>query len=183
MPQMVHACADTDDPDLALARVLHLVTAVVRRSAYLVLLLENPPALRELALLCGASPWIAEQMAQHPALLDEFLDRTSLYSAPCKAELQSQLQQQVARLKPDDLEAQMNALRYFKAAQVLRVAASELGERLPVMKVSDNLTWIARFSTQLKMLCVKPVLILLSFSYHLHSQPTLLWKLLPLASK
>ncbi|KZX58170.1 bifunctional glutamine synthetase adenylyltransferase/deadenyltransferase [Halioglobus sp. HI00S01] len=143
MPQMVHACADTDDPDLALARVLHLVTAVVRRSAYLVLLLENPPALRELALLCGASPWIAEQMAQHPVLLDEFLDRTSLYSAPCKAELQSQLQQQVARLKPDDLEAQMNALRYFKAAQVLRVAASELGERLPVMKVSDNLTWIA----------------------------------------
>ena len=49
----------------------------------------------------------------------------------------------MARLAPDDLEAQMDALRYFKASQVLRVAASELSGRLPLMKVSDNLTWIA----------------------------------------
>ena len=48
---------------------------MVRRSAYLVLLLENPPALGELVTLCGASPWIAEQMSRHPVLLDEFLDR------------------------------------------------------------------------------------------------------------
>ncbi|QFU74210.1 bifunctional [glutamate--ammonia ligase]-adenylyl-L-tyrosine phosphorylase/[glutamate--ammonia-ligase] adenylyltransferase [Halioglobus maricola] len=143
MPQLIRCCADTDDPDLALTRVLPLVVSVVRRSAYLALLLENPPALRELAVLCGASPWIAEQMAKQPVLLDEFLDRASLYNAPDKDELQNQLQQQVARLNADDLEAQMNALRYFKAAQVLRVAASELSGRLPVMKVSDNLTWIA----------------------------------------
>ena len=143
MPQLLRACGETANPDLALERVLPLVVAVVRRSAYLVLLLENPPALAELALLCGASPWIAEQMARHPVLLDEFLDRASLYNAPGKEELRSLLQQQVARLAPDDLEAQMDTLRYFKAAQVLRVAASEIADRLPVMKVSDNLTWIA----------------------------------------
>ena len=143
MPQLLRACGETDNPDLALERVLPLVVAVVRRSAYLVLLMENPPALAELALLCGASPWIAEQMARHPVLLDEFLDRASLYNAPGKDELRNLLQQQVARLAPDDLEAQMDTLRYFKAAQVLRVAASEIADRLPVMKVSDNLTWIA----------------------------------------
>lgn len=143
MPQLIHACAEVADPDLALSRVLPLVIAVVRRSAYLVLLMENPAALEELALLCGASPWIAEQMARHPALLDEFLDRASLYSAPDKDELRNQLTREVARLATDDLEAQMDALRYFKASQVLRVAASEIGGRLPVMKVSDNLTWIA----------------------------------------
>ena len=143
MPQLVCACAEVEDPDLALARVLPLVVAVVRRSAYLVLLMENPAALEELALLCGASPWIAEQMARHPVLLDEFLDRASLYSAPDRGELQNQLAREVARLATDDLEAQMNALRYFKASQVLRVAASEIAGRLPVMKVSDNLTWIA----------------------------------------
>jgi hypothetical protein len=37
----------------------------------------------------------------------------------------------------------MEALRYFKASQVLRVAASELAERLPLMKVSDKLSFIA----------------------------------------
>ncbi len=143
MPQLLRACAETDYPDLALERVLPLVVAVVRRSAYLVLLLENPPALAELAMLCGASPWIAEQMSRHPVLLDELLDRASLYHPPDKQELRSLLTQQVARLATDDLEAQMYALRYFKAAQVLRVAASEVAGRLPVMKVSDNLTWIA----------------------------------------
>ena len=143
MPQLLRACAEAEDPDLALARVLPLVVAVVRRSAYLVLLLENPPAMAELVALCGASPWIAEQLARQPVLLDELLDRASLYTAPDKGALESELRQQVARLAPDDLEAQMDALRYFKASHVLRVAASELVGRLPLMQVSDNLTWIA----------------------------------------
>ncbi|MBP6723878.1 MAG: bifunctional [glutamate--ammonia ligase]-adenylyl-L-tyrosine phosphorylase/[glutamate--ammonia-ligase] adenylyltransferase [Halioglobus sp.] len=143
MPQLLRACAEADDPDLALARLLPLVVAVVRRSAYLVLLLENHPAMADLVALCAASPWIAEQLARHPVLLDELLDRASLYTAPDKSLLEAQLRQQVARLAPDDLEAQMEALRYFKAAHVLRVAASELVGRLPLMQVSDKLTWIA----------------------------------------
>jgi len=152
MPQLLRACVEATnpgadaaavDPDLALQRVLPLVAAVVRRSAYLVLLLENRPALAELVALCGASPWISEQLTRNPVLLDELLDRASLYTAPDKARLHDELRQQVARLAVDDLEAQMDALRYFKAAQVLRVAASELVGRLPLMQVSDNLTWIA----------------------------------------
>jgi glutamate-ammonia-ligase adenylyltransferase len=158
MPQLLRACAEVaapaeddpahgdsrrGDPDLAVQRVLPLVAAVVRRSAYLVLLLENPPALVELVMLCGASPWISEQLVRNPVLLDELLDRASLYTAPDKELLRDELRQQVARLAIDDLEAQMDALRYFKASHVLRVAASELVGRLPLMQVSDKLTWIA----------------------------------------
>jgi glutamate-ammonia-ligase adenylyltransferase len=158
MPTLLLACAelaeaDPDavggsdsvlvDPDLAVQRVLPLVAAVVRRSAYLVLLLENRPALADLLLLCAASPWIADQLTRNPVLLDELLDRRSLYTAPDKALLADELRQQVARLAVDDLESQMDALRYFKAAHVLRVAASERVGRLPVMQVSDKLTWIA----------------------------------------
>ena len=143
MPQLLRACAEVVDPDLAVQRVLPLVAAVVRRSAYLALLLENPPALAELVALCGTSPWISEQLAHKPVLLDELLDRASLYTAPDKELLRDELRQQVARLGLDDLEAQMDALRYFKASHVLRVAASELVGRLPLMQVSDKLTWIA----------------------------------------
>lgn len=143
MPQLLRQCVSAPDPDLSLERVLPLVAAVLRRSAYFVLLLENPQALRELVVLCGASPWIAQQLAKHPVLLDELLDRANLYSAPDKSLLQQELRQQVARLAEDDLEAQMDALRYFKASHVLRVAASEIEGRLPLMQVSDKLTWIA----------------------------------------
>ncbi len=143
MPQLLQACAETGDPDAALERLMPLVVSVLRRSAYLALLLENPPAMHELVSLCAASPWIARQMSQSPVLLDELLNRESLYTAPDKSLLQDELRQQVARLGLDDLEAQMDALRYFKASHVLRVAASELAGRLPLMQVSDKLSWIA----------------------------------------
>ncbi len=143
MPQLLHACGEVENPGLALQRVLPLVEAVVRRSAYLALLMENPSALKELVTLCHASPWISEQLARSPVLLDELLDGASLYTAPDKTLLHDELRQQVARLLPGDLEGQMDVLRYFKAAHVLRVAASELSGRLPLMQVSDKLTYIA----------------------------------------
>lgn len=143
MPLLIEACAGVGQPDLALQRILPLVRAVLRRSAYLILLMENPPALAELVALCGASPWIAALLAAQPALLDELLDRSSLYSAPDRERLQEELRRQVDRLPLADLEGQMDALRYFKAAHVLRVAASECLGRLPLMKVSDKLSFIA----------------------------------------
>ncbi|MFK7977049.1 MAG: bifunctional [glutamate--ammonia ligase]-adenylyl-L-tyrosine phosphorylase/[glutamate--ammonia-ligase] adenylyltransferase [Halioglobus sp.] len=143
IPRLVSSCAEVEHPDLALQRVLPLVLAIARRSVYLAMLLENPPALTELVLLCSASPWISDQLEHNPVLLDELLDRASLYTAPDKNLLRDELRQQVSRLPLGDLEAQMDALRYFKASHVLRVAASELVGRLPLMKVSDKLTWIA----------------------------------------
>ncbi len=143
MPRLLLAAASSSDPSATLLRILPLVEAVLRRTAYLVLLIENPAALRELVVLCAASPWISTQLAQHPVLLDELLNAGTLYVAPEKHVLQSDLQQQVLRLQWDDLEAHMETLRYFKLAHVLRVAASEVNGTLPLMKVSDYLTWIA----------------------------------------
>ncbi|MEM9254514.1 MAG: bifunctional [glutamate--ammonia ligase]-adenylyl-L-tyrosine phosphorylase/[glutamate--ammonia-ligase] adenylyltransferase [Pseudomonadota bacterium] len=148
MPRVMQACVEMQicgegSADLALTRLLPLVSAVVRRSAYLVLLLENPNALQDLVRLSAASPWIAEQMSRHPVLLDELLDHVSLFSAPDRGALRDELRQRTARLEQNDLEAQMDALRYFKAAHVLRVAVSEVSGRLPLMAVSDKLTLIA----------------------------------------
>jgi glutamate-ammonia-ligase adenylyltransferase len=143
MPRLLAACAEHAQADQALLRLLPLVQSVARRSAYLVLLMENPPALNELVLLCAASPWISEQLSRSPALLDELLDQRDLYSAPDKQLLRDSLRQEMSRLAPDDLEANMDALRYFKSAQVLHIAASEITGRLPLMQVSDKLTFLA----------------------------------------
>ncbi|MEE4659010.1 MAG: bifunctional [glutamate--ammonia ligase]-adenylyl-L-tyrosine phosphorylase/[glutamate--ammonia-ligase] adenylyltransferase, partial [Halieaceae bacterium] len=143
MPKLLSACAGVDGGATALERLLPLVQAVVRRSAYLALLLENPRALDELVLLCAASPWISAEIARNPVLLDELLDASDLYSAPDRQALADELGQQLTRLAPDDLEASMDALRYFKASQQLRVAASEVTGRLPLMQVSDKLTFLA----------------------------------------
>ena len=143
MPLLIVACAERPDGAETLTRTLPLVQGILRRSAYLVLLIENPEALRQLARLCGESLWIAEQISRYPALLDELLDPRTLYTPADKASIAQDLRQQLLRVPSDDLEGQMEALRYFRRAQGLRVAACEVTGALPLMKASDNLTWLA----------------------------------------
>ena len=143
MPMLLLALAEVECPSRTLGRVLQLVEAVLRRTAYLVLLLENPGACNQLVRLCSDSPWIARQLAETPLLLDELLNAENLYHPPTKSELQDDLRQQMLRIPYEDLEEQMESLRHFKKAHILRVAASELRGTLPLMKVSDYLTWIA----------------------------------------
>ncbi|WP_109513503.1 bifunctional [glutamate--ammonia ligase]-adenylyl-L-tyrosine phosphorylase/[glutamate--ammonia-ligase] adenylyltransferase [Pseudomonas ovata] len=143
IPRLLAQAVEHDNPDLVLERVLPLVEAVARRSAYLVLLTENPDALRRLLTLCAASPWIAEQIARFPLLLDELLNEGRLFSPPQAPELTAELHERLIRIPEDDLEQQMEALRHFKLAHGLRVAASEINGSLPLMKVSDYLTWLA----------------------------------------
>lgn len=143
VPRLMAHIVEHDDPDLALERVLPLVERVARRSAYLVLLSENPGALQRLIRLCAGSPWIAEQITRFPLLLDELLNEGRLFSPPLAPELAAELRERLARIPEDDLEQQMEALRHFKLAHSLRVAASEIAGTLPLMKVSDYLTWLA----------------------------------------
>ena len=143
IPRLLAQAVEQDDPDLVLERVLPLVEAVARRSAYLVLLTENPGALQRLLELCAGSPWIAEQIARFPLLLDELLNAGRLFSPPQALELAAELRERLTRIPEDDLEQQMEALRHFKLAHRLRVAASEIAGTLPLMKVSDYLTWLA----------------------------------------
>ncbi|QHC93570.1 bifunctional [glutamate--ammonia ligase]-adenylyl-L-tyrosine phosphorylase/[glutamate--ammonia-ligase] adenylyltransferase [Pseudomonas sp. R84] len=143
IPRLLAQAVEHANPDLVLERVLPLVEAVARRSAYLVLLTENPGALRRLLTLCAASPWIAEQITRFPLLMDELLNEGRLFKPPLAPELAAELRERLTRIPEDDLEQQMEALRHFKLAHRLRVAASEIAGSLPLMKVSDYLTWLA----------------------------------------
>ncbi|WP_278955936.1 bifunctional [glutamate--ammonia ligase]-adenylyl-L-tyrosine phosphorylase/[glutamate--ammonia-ligase] adenylyltransferase [Aquipseudomonas alcaligenes] len=143
VPRLLAQAVEHADPDLVLERVLPLVEAVARRSAYLVLLTENPGALQRLMTLCAASPWIAEQITRFPLLLDELLNEGRLFKPPLAPELAAELRERLTRIPEDDLEQQMEALRHFKLAHGLRVAASEIAGTLLLMKVSDYLTWLA----------------------------------------
>lgn len=143
MPLFIEAAGQHPQADLAFSRCLPLIESVLRRTAYLVLLLENPSALQRLILLCAASPWIAEELARYPVLLDELLNADTLFAPPQKEQLLAELRQQLLRIPQDDLEEQMRVLRIFKKSHVLRIAASDLQGTLPLMKVSDYLSWVA----------------------------------------
>ena len=143
IPKLLRALKQAQQPQQALTRLLPFVEAVARRSAYLLLLIENPQALAQLVKLCDASSWIAERLTKHPALLDELINPSSLYQIPTQVELAQELRQHMLRIEPTDLEAQMEGLRYFRWAQALKIAACEVTGVLPLMRVSDCLTYLA----------------------------------------
>ncbi len=143
LPMLIGAVGAVVQPTTTLQRVIGLLEAVAGRSAYLALLVENPMALSQLVQLCAAGPWIARQLTRHPILLDELLDPRSLYAPLDKSALAQELLTLMEPVPDQDLERQMEALRWFKQANVLRVAAADITAAMPLMVVSDHLTEIA----------------------------------------
>ncbi len=142
MPCLLDELSTIRKPGRALPRVLDLIAAIVRRSVYLSLLIEYPAALKQMMHLCAASPWIANLLVRYPVLLDQLLDPRELYVIPDKQQLSEELEIIMQAVK-DDEEAQMEALRKFKQARVLHVAAKDIAGAMSVFEVSEQLTWIA----------------------------------------
>ena len=143
IPLLLAEPVDQADRDIAVIRTLSVVGAVIGRSNYIALLVEHPDALRTLMRLCGASSWITSHIAEQPALLDTLLDRRQLYRPPSRDELAATLANDQTALTEFDLEARMNALRRFQKRAVLRVAAADVTDAMPLMIVSDKLTEVA----------------------------------------
>ncbi len=143
MPLLLGAVGQAEAPDTTLERVLRLIETITRRTAYLALLVENPVALSQLVRLCAASTFIANLLSHAPLLLDELLDARILYTPPGRAALEAELDGRLANIDGGDVEQQMETLRRFKQAGVLRVAAADVMEAMPLMVVSDHLTDIA----------------------------------------
>ena len=143
LPLVLRAVVATENPDVVLERILRLLEAVASRNVYFSLLAENPLALSQLVKLATASAWIVHHITQSPILLDELLDPRALYRPLTRKELTAQLQQEFSSIERSDVEQVMVALRHFKQANVLRVAATDIMGTIPIMVVSDYLTDIA----------------------------------------
>ena len=143
MPLLLKKVWKGNDPVDTLERILPIITAIVRRTVYLVLLSENPPALKHLVKLCSISPWVADYIAQAPILLDELLNPQQFYSPVSKQDLTTELHLRLLRIDENDLEQQMDQLRHFANAHKLRAAANEVQGTLTLMQVSDYLTNLA----------------------------------------
>jgi glutamate-ammonia-ligase adenylyltransferase len=142
LPKLLMAVAQQPNPVLTLERALQVLEAILRRSIYLVLLYENSHAIDSLVRLCSASPWLTEQLARHPALFDQLAQAETLDQLS-DAETLKEEAMLIYRQASGDEEHFMDQLRIWRHAQVFKVAVSDLEGLLPVMQVSDRLTWIA----------------------------------------
>ncbi len=126
-----------------LRRILAILEAMGKRSAYFALLAESPAVRLRLVEICRRGDFLARRIAAYPLLLDELIDARAFEDLPPRAALERELDTGLARAPEDDPELQVEALCHFQRAAVFRVAVADLSGRLPVMRVSDRLTEIA----------------------------------------
>ncbi|CAM4181317.1 bifunctional [glutamate--ammonia ligase]-adenylyl-L-tyrosine phosphorylase/[glutamate--ammonia-ligase] adenylyltransferase [Vibrio neonatus] len=143
MPKLLYTVLSHPEGEFGLERVLTVLAKIVTRTTYLELLDEHPAALEQLVRLCTASPMITELLGRYPILLDELLDPQQLYKPVELSSYKSELRDYLARIPEEDMEQQMEALRQFKQTCILRIAAADIAGVLPVMQVSDHLTYLA----------------------------------------
>ena len=143
MPHLLSEVCTHQDAAVLLTRITPLLSSIITRTTYLELLSEYPGTLKHLIRLCAASPMVASQLSRYPLLLDELLDPNRLYQPTATDAYRDELRQYLLRVPEEDEEQQLEAMRQFKQAQLLHIAAADIAGTLPVMKVSDHLTWLA----------------------------------------
>lgn len=144
-PELIGAAAAQADSDAALQRLLVLLTALVRRSAYLALLVERVAARSRLVGLIGSSPWIAERLAATPAALDELLDER--LSTPATRGAVARQMRALPGLTLSGEEA-AEQLRELNELQRLKVAAAVVEGELTAADSERALTQLAEYSVR-----------------------------------
>ncbi len=143
MPRLLELAADARRPARAVSRSLTVLESVLRRSAYIALLNENRLAAERLVRLCEKSAYIARELERYPVLLDELL-QPSLKAGPLTRDvLEAELETRLPGERGGDEEQQMERLVQFQRANLFRVAVADFSGDLPIMKVSDSLTFLA----------------------------------------
>lgn len=140
---VLEECRATEAPAQTAERVLLVIQAVTGRATYLTLLDESAIARAHLVRLCAASRWVAEHIAATPAVLDTLMDPRTLFAPPDREAMRRELGARLAQIAVQDTEAGMDVLRRYRSEVTVRIAAADVAGVLPLVKVSDHLTWLA----------------------------------------
>ncbi len=148
MPGLLVSLKDNEQPAIVLQRVLSIVERILRRSAYVALLNENPVVRNRLVGLCDRNAWLAEEIGRYPLLLDELLDARLHTAGLTREEMQEELERRFEGPSETDSERHIEILAQFQRATLFRIAVADVTGNLPIMKVSDRLTELAEIILQ-----------------------------------
>jgi len=143
MPLLMRSLQERQRPNPILERILRVIGQILRRSAYVSLLNENPAVLERLVGLCENSAFLAQEIARYPSLLDELLDPRLLSATAIATGMREDLDQRTNNVDVSDSERQIEILGKFQRGALFRIAVADHSGKLPIMKVSDRLTELA----------------------------------------
>ena len=125
--RLVGALADAADPEQAARLLASFFARFATPGAYVRALAEDPPLVRALCTLLGASSFLGESLVGHPELVDRVLEARD---APSPDAARAQVDEEVAGLTDDqavDVDAFVGALRRAKRRVTFETGLADLG--------------------------------------------------------
>jgi glutamate-ammonia-ligase adenylyltransferase len=146
MPVLLEQIDDLSPGNDVVQRLLDLVSAICRRSAYLSLLVQNPIASKRMLELFAASKRVAEAVTRHPALLDELIDPSLGAYPPTNRDIRLNVDR-ILNSK-SDTETALQDLNYFKLVISLRIAVAVLKSTMSAHEARTALSQLAESMVQ-----------------------------------
>jgi glutamate-ammonia-ligase adenylyltransferase len=143
IPSLFAAAVESAAPSACLVRLIGLVHAVARRSAYLALLDEQPIALKRLTRLFAASALMADRVIAYPLLLDELFDDRSEGPPPDRAAVEAEIARSLAMLGDGDVEREIEVIQEQRLAAVFRIGLAFLSKRIDAQQTARSLASVA----------------------------------------
>ena len=132
--------------ETAVLRLADWLEPLLRREAYLALLLERPAVHERLLRVLGAARWPQRYLMQHPGVIDELASESLLSERFDAAQFEAELTARRHALQKsgqDDEENLMALLRRAQQAEVFRILVRDLEQRITVEQVADDLSALA----------------------------------------
>ena len=143
MPQLIAAARDTRAPVACLLRLCQLVQAVARRSSYLVLLEEQPPARVRLARLFADSAFLATRVIAQPLLLDDVLDPRMDQLPLRRADITAEIARVLGTLDEREAEAELERINEIQASLAFRLGLAFNDGRADAVATARRLAALA----------------------------------------
>ncbi len=119
---------------------------LLRREAYIALLVERPAVHQRLLRLLGLARWPLRYLLRHPGVIDELADERILHRRFNGAEYHDELAQRLQawqRAGQDNEEALLDTLRRAHHAEVFRTLVRDVEGHITVEQVADDLSALA----------------------------------------
>lgn len=146
-PELLKRIAQHHRPMELLERLLALLSSIAGRSVYFELLYQNIPLLDKLVKQFERSDWIANEVTQHPILIESLLYPGRLAERFDMAQLQTALSVQLNNIE-GDIELELDILRQFKRQQTIVIATAEIAGEITTDQVSQYLSELAEVLLQ-----------------------------------
>jgi len=143
LPQLFSAARATPAPVASLLRLCRLMQAVARRSSYLALLEEQPPACRRLVRLFSDSAFLAERVIAQPLLLDDVLDPRIDQLPFRRADIAAEIARVLSTLEEREAEAELERINEFRSSTAFRLGLAFNDARVDAVTTARRLGALA----------------------------------------